>query len=271
MATILDLEDLCGYELAAAKKNSQVLAQVWQESSNTNEEATAPSVFDTDTDLDNMTDEEIEELAKAEADDNVQTQTLDRVTSAGVIYQVMPENYRMELLDTKHPNATMPEFINWLATKSAAPFGLSQHFATFMPNGSDFRANQLFSERAFEEAQKFLEQICDWTLYRWSIWANKRGIIDRQPDTFIAEVAWSWPHMEELDENAHQDAVEKKLRNMTSSYKQELGPDWKETLTTIKDEIDWCKKNNLPHPAYNMISGGERSGVDETSRNEEIE
>ena len=28
LATILDLEDLCGYELAAAKKNSQTLAQV---------------------------------------------------------------------------------------------------------------------------------------------------------------------------------------------------------------------------------------------------
>lgn len=182
----------------------------------------------------------------------------------------MPENYKMELLDTKHPNATMPEFINWLATKSAAPFGLSEHFATFMPNGSDFRANQLFSERAFEEAQKFLEQICDWTLYRWSIWANKRGIISRQPDTFIDNVDWSWPRMEELDENSHQDAVEKKLRNMTSTYKQELGPDWKETLTTIKDEIDWCKQNNLPHPAYSMISGGERSGVDETSDSKEI-
>ena len=179
----------------------------------------------------------------------------------------MPENFKMELLDTKRPNANMPDFINWLATKSAAPFGLSEQFATFMPKGADFRANQLFSERTFEEAQKFLEQICDWTLFRWSIWAFKRGIIDRQPSTFISDVAWSWPKMDELDELAHQNAVEKKLRNMTSSYKQELGPDWKDTLKTIKDEIDWCKKNNLPHPAYNMISGGERTGADEISNN----
>jgi hypothetical protein len=74
--------------------------------------------------------------------------------------------------------------------------------------------------------------------------------------------------MEELDENSHQDAVEKKLRNMTSTYKQELGPDWKETLTTIKDEIDWCKQNNLPHPAFQMISGGERTGAEQTSDGE---
>lgn len=55
---------------------------------------------------------------------------------------------------------------------------------------------------------------------------------------------------------------------MTSSYKEELGPDWKETLSTIKEEIDWCKHNNLPHPAYNMISGGERTGADAGAGNE---
>lgn len=265
LATILDLEDLCGFELAAAKKNAQTLAQVLQSTSVSNEEVAMPSPFDSGTDFSNMTDEEIEAATKETIESNVQTVALDRVNAAGCIYQVMPENYRMELLDTKHPNANMPDFINWLASKSAAPFGLSREFATFMPTGADFRANQLYSERAFEEAQKFLENICDWCLYRWTLWANKRGLISQRPDTFISKVDWSWPKMEELDENAHQDAVEKKLRNMTGSYREVLGPDWKSTLETVRDEIDWCKQNNLPHPAFNMISGGERSGVDELS------
>jgi len=99
-----------------------------------------------------MTDEEIEEASNEEAENQVQTVSLERVNAAGCIYQVMPEDYKMELLDTKHPNQNMPSFINWLATKSAAPFGLSEQFATFMPRGSDFRANQLFSARSFEEA-----------------------------------------------------------------------------------------------------------------------
>ena len=220
-----------------------------EETNDSNEDIIEPSAFDKDTDIENMTDEEVEELAKAESEE-VKTVALDCVNSAGVIYQVMPENYKMELLDTKHPNANMPEFINWLAGRSAAPFGLTREFATFTPTGADYRANQLFTERVFEECQKWLENICDWTLYRWTLWANKRGIIKRTPDTFIYDVDWSWPKMEELDENAHQDAVEKKLRNMTSSYRDELGPDWKDTLMTVKDEIDWCKQNNLPHPAY---------------------
>lgn len=271
LATILDLEDLCGYELAASKKNSQTLAQVLQDSNASNENVTLPSVFDKDTDFSKMTDEEIEEAVKQENASQVQTMTLERVNAAGCIYQVMPENYKMELLDTKHPNNNMPDFINWLATKSAAPFGLSEQFATFMPKGADFRANQLFSARSFEEAQKFLEQICDWCLYRWAIWANKRGLISRTPDTFISNVAWSWPKMDELDELQHQNAVEKKLKNMVGSYKEELGADWKEKLTTIKDEINWFKANGLPHPAYEMLSGGERTGAELTNKNDNEE
>ena len=69
-----------------------------------------------------------------------QTITLDKVKSAGVIYQVLPENFRMELLDTKHPNQTMPEFIRFLAGRSAAPFGLTEQYATLKSAGADFKA-----------------------------------------------------------------------------------------------------------------------------------
>ena len=49
---------------------------------------------------------------------------------------------------------------------------------------------------------------------------------------------------------------------MTSSYKEILGNNWKEKLEQIKEEVNWFKENGLPHVAYDMISGGERSGVD---------
>ena len=71
LSTIIDLEDLCGYELAAAKKNSQTLAQVLQDSSVSNEDVVLPSTFDETTDFENMTDEQIEQKAKEEADNQV--------------------------------------------------------------------------------------------------------------------------------------------------------------------------------------------------------
>lgn len=71
LATIIDLEDLCGFELAAAKKNAQTLAQVLQETSSSTEDEVVPSPFDENTDFSNMTDEEVEEAVKQEQDANV--------------------------------------------------------------------------------------------------------------------------------------------------------------------------------------------------------
>lgn len=274
LATTIDLEDLCGYELAAAKKNAQTLATVLQDAQPPVDDAVIPSAFDKDTDFDSMTDEEIEEALKAEQSTvDTQTMSLDKVNAAGCIYQVLPEGYKMELLDTKHPNANMPDFIRWLAGRSAAPFGLSEQFATLtVESGDTFKANQLFSSRAFEEAQHFLEQILDWVIYRWSIWASKHYVIDSTVlgDNWLRNIKWMWPKMDELDENSYQDAVAKKLRNMTGTYQEILGADWKAQLEQTRKEIDWCKENNLPHPAFNLISGGERTGVDVMSDGTEV-
>lgn len=64
LATTIDLEDLCSYELASAKANSQTLAQVIQEQAQ--EEAVVPSVFDTDTDFSQLTESELNAAVEAE-------------------------------------------------------------------------------------------------------------------------------------------------------------------------------------------------------------
>lgn len=77
--------------------------------------------------------------------------------------------------------------------------------------------------------------------------------------------------MSELDENQHQEAIRKGLLNSTMTYKEILGSDWKEKLMQTKEEIDWFKKNSLPHAAYQLISGGEATGVDVVPTNDETE
>jgi len=270
LATVLDLEDLCGFELAAAKKNSQVIAQILQQSTPPSQEQ-PPSAFDAGTDFSSMTDEEIEAAVRMERESHEQTVTLDKVRSAGVIYQVLPENFRMELLDTKHPNQTMPDFIRFLAGRSAAPFGLTEQYATLKAAGGDFKAEQLMTQPVFAECQKFLEQICDWALLRWSAWASRRGLVDLSglEDGWLHSVSWAWPRMNELDEQAYQNATQMKLKNLTGSYLEYYGPDWKEKLMQVQSEIDWCKSVGLPHPAYEMISGGERTGADDKKGTEQ--
>lgn len=188
--------------------------------------------------------------------------------SAGILYEAMPDDYRMELLDTKHPNDKIEDFIKWLAGRSSAVYGMSEAYATLMPTGADFRAQQLLTQPAFLEAQKFLEQICDWTLFQFIKWADKRGEFDmkRLPDNWMKYVTWSFPTMDELDENSHQDAISKMLKNHTATYKDILGNDWREKLLQSKEEIAWFKDNGMAHPSYEMISGGERSSAEEETK-----
>ena len=214
-----------------------------------------------------MTDAEIEQAVKEESSIQEQTISFEKARSAGIIYEAMPDDYKMELLDTKHPNDKMEDFVKWLAGRSSAVFGMSEAYATLMPTGADFRAQQLLSQPAFLEAQKFLEQICDWTLYQYVNWIDKKGMFDktRLPENWIKYVSWSFPTMDELDENSHQDAISKMLQNHTSTYKDILGNDWREKLLQSKEEIQWFKDNGLAHPSYAMISGGERTGAKEVT------
>lgn len=186
-----------------------MIAQVLQDMSKLRDDEQLPSAFDSNTDFSKMTDEEIEEAARQEAGTAEQTMTLDKVNAAGCIYQVLPEGYKMELLDTKHPNPNTPDFIRWLAGRSAAPFGLTEYFATLGSSGQDYKSQSIMTWPAFYEAQKFLEQICDWTIYRWAAWAQRKGMVDMSKlgDGWIRKISWSWPRREDIDEVAQQNAM----------------------------------------------------------------
>ena len=99
---------------------------------------------------------------------------------------------------------------------------------------------------------------------RFEKWADEKGIIDisKLGDGWERKISWVWPKKDDTDEVAKQNGIRLGLQNMTITYRDTLGPQWKEKLLQSKAEIDWLKANGLPIPAYNMISGGEKTGVD---------
>ena len=48
-----------------------------------------------------------------------------------------------------------------------------------------------------------------------------------------------------------------------------MGPDWREKLEQMKDEINWLKSHQLPVPQYKLLSGGEATGADQLSEDTE--
>lgn len=254
LATTIDLEDLATYELQAAKKNSQTIAQVIQ---STSDEPAPPAAFDVGEDLSNMTDEEIRAAVQAEAE-AAQTVTLQQMRNAAVVYEVMPDNCRLELLDTKHPNPNMPEFIRWQAGRAAAPYGLTSVFATLKVDSSysGYMGEMQMSWPAFEEVQKFLERQCDWIVCRWAKWAGRHGILDfKLPDGWLRHVSWAWPRLRAVNAVDEQNAQQMRLRNLTGSYADVYGADWREKLVHIGEEIKFCQAHGIPHPAMQTVSG----------------
>lgn len=258
LANIIDLQDYVGYEIAAAKKNAQTLATVTE--TEQEESVKVPSPFDDDTDFSNMTDEQIEQAVETQTKEVKEKQvTLDRIKAAGCIYQVLPQGYKFELLDTKHPNQNSADWVKWLAAYSAAPFGLTSCYATLKCDTSytAFRGEQLMAQPTFEEAQKSLEWICDWLLYRWSKWAIKKGIIqDKFDDEWLLNgVNWDWPKLKDVDRVKEETAIGLTLKNNTGCYKDIYGANWKQSLRQIAEEKEFMKSIGLTHPSDVTVSG----------------
>lgn len=181
----------------------------------------------------------------------------------------MPPKYKMELFGNSHPNVNAESFSQWLVSRTAAPLGISEFFATLGAKG-DYSSNSLLSWPAFSEAQKFLESsVLDWVFYQWVKFASRKGIIPYTTEQVdMSKLSWAWPSREENDAVAKENAASLKLRNLTGSYKDIIGPDWQEKMEQIKSEIAYCKENGLPHPSFSMISGGERHESFEDTTND---
>nr|DAE44775.1 MAG TPA: portal protein [Caudoviricetes sp.] len=261
LGSMIDLEDLTKYEIQAAKKNAQTIATLTGPAPESAATALAAAGLDNDRIFDNPdTAEGAAADAAAEAADETETVELDHIEGANVIYDILPPDAKLELLDTKHPNANMAEFVRWVAGRVGWSNGVGSVYATGKADASytAFRGEQVMSWPAFENEQHLLEsKICDWVLRRWFAWATRKGLLPalNLPDGWMRRVDWKWPSMREVNrvDTANADSVE--MRNCTSSLREKLGADWKERLLLLKEELAFCRENGIPHPALQTVSG----------------
>lgn len=100
LAGIEDAESLKNFELQSAKRNAQLLLQVLQEPQK-EEEIALPSTFG-DTDLDNLTEDQIKAIVEKEIQPKVVS--LEKLNSANAQIQIFEPGARAEMIDTKRPN-----------------------------------------------------------------------------------------------------------------------------------------------------------------------
>lgn len=272
LGPLIDVEMLQGFEVESAKKNAQTLAQLVETAhrpppdpalGDPSQEGGA-TVFD-----ENSTDEQLAAAAAEEAENDELEEppvTFDEMHAAGCVYEVMPENAKLELLDTKHPNPNMNEFIRLVACRGGWSLGISSVYTTGKVESSytGFRGEQVMSWQVFRKWQKLLErEICDWALARWAAWAEARGLLAdvALPDGWRRRVKWFWPKMPEVNPVDAQNARNLGLKNFSLTYEDDLGPGWKETMRKAARERGFMKSLGLPHPADETASG-QRVGTD---------
>ena len=263
LGSMIDLEDVTKFEIQAAKKNAQTIATVTGPSPEQSVAAlTAASGLDNEHVFDDPESAAAAaEAAAQEAAEDTPTLELDNIEGANVIYDILPPDAKLELLDTKHPNSNMPEFVRWIAGRVGWANGVGSVYATGKADASytAFRGEQVMSWPAFEHEQHLLEShVCDWAIRRWFNWATRKGVLPRNlalPEGWMRRVSWKWPTMREVNrvDAANADAAE--LRNCTTSLREILGSDWKEKLRNLKEELDYCRELGIPHPALQTVSG----------------
>lgn len=254
IATLHQLEDLVQSELMASRRNSQIFCWLTQEK-NVQEEL--PSAFDA-SDVEGMTDEEIEQAVKSE-NDSVQTISFNKARENSVIYEALPEGVTAQQLQMQHPNSNVEVLVDWLANRVASSMGLSKSFATGNVDDATWRSNQLFSYPAILELQKDLEKICDWIFFRYCKYLVSHKVIEYIDPNIMDYVDWSWKGIDSLDPVVNQTGIKLALENNTKTYREILGNDWKEKLQQVADEHEWMREHGMIHPSEKLISGGESS------------
>lgn len=262
LISLIDLHETVSNEALAAKFNAQLVAQIVH----TGSEDAAPQDqggFDGERDAfgapsDGETVETVE-IPKNEALKNI-----------GLHAQEMAPGRKLELLDTKRPNANMPNYVDFVLGMIGGARGLARVYSSLKAQTSytAFRGEQIMTWKSFADMQKDLErEVCDWAARCAISRAVRMGLITSPlPDGWEHMIAWVWPRMVEVSEKDAQSALQLKLQNGVTSLKRELGPgEFEKIMAERAAEKKAFDDAGLIYPGETSVSGEIKSGTDTTS------
>ena len=265
LGTVADISDTQGFEVQASKLGAQKIGQILQQDSESGKTDLAAEL-DPDAEspigVEGVDAGAADGIDAGEAADDREKLDLETIDGAGILWDILPPNVKMELFDTKHPNDKLVEFSKWLHGGVAFAIGLGRASATGEANSS-YSASMmelLLSQIEYEdEFHKLEKRFLDWLFNNWSKWAQRKRIIPQDselpPNWRRKCVKWQRPKPRAIDPVKHQTALTQGLRNGSILYRDEWGPDWKDKADAFAEELDYFKSKNIPHPALVTVSG----------------
>jgi capsid protein len=187
--------------------------------------------------------------------------SLAQLQAIGSVFNQLPPDWKIELLDSKRPNPNLGQYLDLLMGLCGGPKGLARVYATMKAQTSytAFRGEQIMTWPSFREMSKDLERnVCDWAIRNFVRRAQKTGLIDfALPDHWEDMVAWNWPKMIEVSEKEHQAALAQALRNGTTTIRRELGPgEYEKIRKERQQEVADARADGIVDPRMESTSGG---------------
>lgn len=268
LASVYDINQIIGFEKEATKKNAQTIGTI------TSQSPDLPPPSDNEGDyVDEVASVDGEageggenggngengtatgaEATGADYDDLLPPLQFDREKNVGVLFDVLPQDAKLELLDTKHPNVNTTQFIAALQRRVGWANGLGAVYANGKADSS-YSASLVemrLSWPKFEKEQHRLEaQICDWVIRRWYAWAVRKGKIPadlKLPPNWKRCIEWAWPRKPAINPVDEESAFSSGIRNGTVTFKDRFGPDWERIIEQRAREREAFRAAGLNFP-----------------------
>jgi hypothetical protein len=123
---------------------------------------------------------------------------------------------------------------------------------------------------AFYPMQKWLERcFADLVAVKALTWGMRHGAIKTLPAGWERSLSWRWPRMPEVQVDTAQNAIALALKNGTTDFSQEIGPDWREHFDALAAQLEYARSKGIPLGVMEMKSGGAANGKDNSGSDDE--
>lgn len=264
LTTAVDLHETRSSEAQAAKLNAQMLGQI----TNTEDaESSTPGGAFASPGATSGADGDAEEVRQF---------TLKNLKAIGARLDEVPAGKKIEMFDTKRPNANFPAYAEYMQGVTAGVRGLPRVYATLKVQNSytGFRGEQKIAEVSFLEMQKQLERrVCDWAARLAISRAVKLGLIKAElPEYWWEMIAWKWPQQFEVSVKDAEAGRAQKLKNGVTSLTRELGPgELDDIIAERKREKQLFDEAGLVYPGEETVSGEIKSTKVDDGQTDEID
>lgn len=167
----------------------------------------------------------------------------------------------VQVYNNERPGGNVSLFGEHMQINAGAAMGLGRSRATGKADSSytAYRGEELMTWETFRVEQKRLERrAVDFCVYKAITWAVENRELDRPTDAdWFKKVSVAWPKMVEVDPIKSAMAERMFLKNGTLDFSKILGPNWKEILGGLSDQLTFIREKDLPLSMFETVSGAE--------------